>query len=649
MEPGRSTPAVLSRVLVTLLLLLCSPQSAFGQISCFSLSASSMCGSDFDGYPILYDPANLKGFANEDAMSSFLSVNVSSPSDLASRLALTHGCDPDTAESKVDILRYQVSLWCARFVWDATAAGCGVPSNGHPHGPLLCGAQCSLAVSTFSNLVTDPDACPLSLATNDQKAHRTGVISTFQTYCSNFSNALSSNGNYCSSGAPSDSRQCGFRTAAIEVSSCPSLASSTGDKCCSDFLEAATATSSTSEAPKSTSTPSKPAPTTAVTSKAPRPSTSGLSTAQNTTDPLTASSSSSTGSSSSLTLVSIVGVALTVIVIGVTATALVIMRNRRMNGGNRRSQQNMFSSNASMPKPPDTFRVITTSTSQSAIPMSPDDFKKVPEDFNKKPDDAFSFRNTPSSYGSTAPILASQNRMRSESGASASSHYSLSPQPLPSPRTPNSATPLVQPTPQLPSTNNPAPPRTSTYHAQTMPTAATFNPNRNTRASTRSAMQSMATDAPAPLIMTVLHSYQPVLADELELQAGQDIIVLNCFDDGWGLGMLPSTGGQGAFPLICVLATTPSELSSATPSPRPVSNHPHMSLKLPTNPESKQSIYGNLPSASMNPHVSMIGDHQAAAQQRLSMMMRQSGISDVGFRQGPLRRVSSKRGTSQYQ
>ncbi|KAI8854955.1 hypothetical protein BC829DRAFT_106074 [Chytridium lagenaria] len=113
---------------------------------------------------------------------------------------------------------------------------------------MLCSSQCNLAVSSFSSLVTDADACPLSLATDTQRAHRTNVIGTFSTYCNNFEGALGSNGGHCSTGAPSDSSQCGFRDKGIQSSRCPSLVSSVGDRCCSDALESQQSTSAPSSA-----------------------------------------------------------------------------------------------------------------------------------------------------------------------------------------------------------------------------------------------------------------------------------------------------------------------------------------------------------------------------------------------------------------
>ncbi|KAJ3106713.1 hypothetical protein HDU96_008134 [Phlyctochytrium bullatum] len=56
----------------------------------------------------------------------------------------------------------------------------------------------------------------------------------------------------------------------------------------------------------------------------------------------------------------------------------------------------------------------------------------------------------------------------------------------------------------------------------------------------------------APLVMRIIHPYAPLLADELELHVGDEIVILRAFDDGWGLGVVPSTGAKGAFPLVCV-------------------------------------------------------------------------------------------------
>jgi hypothetical protein len=49
----------------------------------------------------------------------------------------------------------------------------------------------------------------------------------------------------------------------------------------------------------------------------------------------------------------------------------------------------------------------------------------------------------------------------------------------------------------------------------------------------------------------ILHSYEAQLDDELTLAMGRQIFMVRSFDDGWGLGVDPITGKQGAFPLVC--------------------------------------------------------------------------------------------------
>ncbi|KAJ3389794.1 hypothetical protein HDU84_008285 [Entophlyctis sp. JEL0112] len=54
-------------------------------------------------------------------------------------------------------------------------------------------------------------------------------------------------------------------------------------------------------------------------------------------------------------------------------------------------------------------------------------------------------------------------------------------------------------------------------------------------------------------IMRVIHPYEALLQDELDLVEGGDIILVKKFDDGWAQGINPLTGKQGAFPLVCVV------------------------------------------------------------------------------------------------
>ncbi|KAJ3206798.1 hypothetical protein HDU67_007942 [Dinochytrium kinnereticum] len=107
------------------------------------------------------------------------------------------------------------------------------------------------------------------------------------------------------------------------------------------------------------------------------------------------------------------------------------------------------------------------------------------------------------------------------------------------------------------------------------------------------------------LVMRVIHPYAPTLADELELSKGQEIVILRAFDDGWGLGLIPTSGMQGAFPLVCVSTGATSSSSGSEMS-------------------DGEAIVGNY----------------AYGQDRLSALMSDAGVSKLGT--SPGRRNSSR-------
>ncbi|KAI9335006.1 hypothetical protein DFJ73DRAFT_613681, partial [Zopfochytrium polystomum] len=61
-------------------------------------------------------------------------------------------------------------------------------------------------------------------------------------------------------------------------------------------------------------------------------------------------------------------------------------------------------------------------------------------------------------------------------------------------------------------------------------------------------------------LLRVIFPYQSTLPDELTLTVGAYVHLLKPFDDGWGLGLDPTTGRQGAFPMVC--AVSPEEAES---------------------------------------------------------------------------------------
>ncbi|KAJ3106922.1 hypothetical protein HDU96_008061 [Phlyctochytrium bullatum] len=730
-----------------------------------------LAGPDFAGYPIPYDPENIQGFADEDSMTRFLNVNVSSPVDLGARLVLSHGCDPDNVVPALDTLRYQVSFWCARFVYDATRLGCSPPTGGLPNGPMLCPSECELAVQSFSSLVSDTPACPLALATEDQRTRRTGVVSTFSGYCTAY---LNSGQSQCSAGVPQDSGTCGFRVPEVQRALCPRTS---GDRCCNDFVASLSSTSTSTTVSSRTTTTSSTVTTTTTTSKnansnalldpltSPAPQTvvvTKTAVIQQTVAALPTetavkqqSSSPSSSSLSAGTLFGMIFGAIAIVVVGVTVAAMLIIRSRRSS--TRLSRQNMFQSSVTpsysvksptygKPQPPTPGGLVRSKTAP-ALPYGPASAS------------ASSFSTaTPLSASGSVPALSAMpspgiasTRMRADSAASAhvyaAAQLSASANnqyyPPTTPKTPTSATPFMQGTPgnmspspysagigmdgavsgpfsagarsqQPPLSATPSNPPLSAglareHQNRTMAATATSSSTQHTNASPQKSpsLTKLATPQPpprysvatanalsaatqppplpripttattattsanatsgdtAPLVMKVLHAYSPVLADELELKLHQDIIILKCFDDGWGLGMLPSTGAQGAFPLVCVLATAPSQtsLSSATPltPSTPHAHHLHHHRPLPSATPSDF-----LPSAMSSPQtpplhhnpstaskksaaggdLSLIAstiEQQVAAQAKLELLMARSGVVDIGSAGAPLRRGSSRR------
>ncbi|ORY03431.1 hypothetical protein K493DRAFT_311698 [Basidiobolus meristosporus CBS 931.73] len=60
--------------------------------------------------------------------------------------------------------------------------------------------------------------------------------------------------------------------------------------------------------------------------------------------------------------------------------------------------------------------------------------------------------------------------------------------------------------------------------------------------------------------------YSPTMADELCIEPGDSILVLWMFDDGWAVGRNVTRGGEGAFPLACVVHKLPDSAHGSTSS-----------------------------------------------------------------------------------
>ncbi|KAJ3295088.1 hypothetical protein HK104_003020 [Borealophlyctis nickersoniae] len=61
------------------------------------------------------------------------------------------------------------------------------------------------------------------------------------------------------------------------------------------------------------------------------------------------------------------------------------------------------------------------------------------------------------------------------------------------------------------------------------------------------------TEDPIGRTYNIIHAYKPVMADELELKAGDRVVVRLAYDDGYAFGTLEGSEKGGVFPLACLV------------------------------------------------------------------------------------------------
>ena len=88
------------------------------------------------------------------------------------------------------------------------------------------------------------------------------------------------------------------------------------------------------------------------------------------------------------------------------------------------------------------------------------------------------------------------------------------------------------------------------------PLSTTSTTNTNTTTTTTTLIPSYNHDRTSSMAGLPTHKaiypYSKALPDELELEIGDEIVILKEFDDGWALGKIIGTGMEGAFPLVCI-------------------------------------------------------------------------------------------------
>jgi len=87
-------------------------------------------------------------------------------------------------------------------------------------------------------------------------------------------------------------------------------------------------------------------------------------------------------------------------------------------------------------------------------------------------------------------------------------------------------------------------------------------------------------------VYRVLYDFQPSLADEMELQAGDIIRTEETFEDGWAFGINMTTGIQGTFPMNCL----EDDYATENDNKSFVSDRSHSRRTSSLNPQSVQAL-----------------------------------------------------------
>ncbi|KAJ3210345.1 hypothetical protein HDU67_005378 [Dinochytrium kinnereticum] len=542
--------------------------------SCKTFDANTPCGPLFAGLSYVID-SDIGSVLRTVNQSDVVFGSLTDPSK--------YGCtsSPELLAALAD-LRYQTSFFCIRFSYLATVAGC--PPNPYPAQNFLCPEQATFAVNSFRDVITNPALCP-NVNLEDASSYSGTIFGQFQAVLDAI-NAGAVPGQ-CFPGIPEETDLAGFSNFNNAVSGCQK----NGDELCASFLTANGLGATPSQPgapvdPASNPVPNAPpASTTRVNAAPPSSSTNrGLVTTTTTTG--LSPSQSAVGSdgaaaaSSNSSMPVIIGGSLGAVVLVVVAVVVGIMLVRRRGaghgklvapqspygaaGGSSGEKKHRINLNSSAPPTPPIPVAVAPKGDIGGFSAQQQGMMSVPYQPPQQQ------QQQQQQY--QQPQQQQQQQYQQPQQQQQQYGYANERQ-MPSPVSPSAAYPSYAQPPQQPS---PSAQFTSTPAPLVNPALAAVAATEGVvlAGATNQPRDSYATPPPSgssESVMRIIHPYNPTLADELQLAVGQDIIVLRSFDDGWGLGMNPTTGAQGAFPLVCVvrhdelsrLSMAPSEASGA--------------------------------------------------------------------------------------
>ncbi|KAJ3235462.1 hypothetical protein HDU78_005213 [Chytriomyces hyalinus] len=557
-----------------LAMVLASAASVSAQCS-FQMSQATPCGPEYAGFPVL-----TASFPSEAAFDGFLGTL--SGTQVAQSFNQAFGC---TAPN-VPVLQYQLSFWCSRAAFEAVQAGCQVADA--TRRSALCAEQCALAQSSVAGVVGDLVGCPTP-STAALSSARASLVSMFAAACSNFASAGSS----CVAGNAADVSHCGFLEPAA---ACASPANADNVCCQKLFPKAPTP----SPSPSGVNLPPPAASSSASGAGSSAAPASGSSTVgiNAPTGNGTATSSeipSNSLASNGINLVVIAGVGVGFILV-LTVCYFAFREYKK-----RVAKQALFNQYMIEKRPYSTAdfafsggddgvgsrkfsnKSLGDNSRKGAIALD------VVGGSNHKVANLMS--GVPDSIKSPTTMSASQaaNNSVSRSGTTKvvrvvhpyravlndeltlvvgcdvvmtkehNDGWADGIDPVTGARGVFPTTCVMDPEEAAKNAHAKTEFRLSTRHSSIYSKAAPY-PNEltsgkthdNTRQSTMSYNSVASTNSNNKTLFRVVHTYKAALDDEMSIVAGNDVIVLQEFDDGWAKGMEPASGKIGLFPMTCV-------------------------------------------------------------------------------------------------
>ncbi|KAJ3232204.1 hypothetical protein HDU81_003252 [Chytriomyces hyalinus] len=542
----------------------------------FQMSSGTPCGSEYAGFPVL-----AASFPSETAFNAFLGTL--SGAQVAQSFNQAFGC----TTPNVPVLQYQLSFWCSRAAFEAVQAGCQAPDATRKSA--LCAEQCALAQSSVAGVVGDVSGCPAP-ATTALATARTNLVGMFATACSNFAAAGAS----CLAGNAVDAGNCGF----LEPVAACAMSVNADNACCQKlFPKSSASTQNPIDSSQAVNPNKNPSSSSSPSGSSTLPGT-GMNTQNGTA--VTGKSDAPPNNGINVAVIAGIGIGF-ILVLGVcffayrgykkrvakqalfnqymiektpySATNFELSGEDGSGGvGNRKFSNKSF--NTSAEKDAIALDVMSGMNSNKA-PVS---MSGVPESGKSPTVNAAQVTSNSASRSGKTKIVRVVHAYRAVLNdeltlvvgcdvVMTKEHndgWADGIDPVTGARGVFPTTCVMDPEEAAKNAPTKAEFRLSTRQSSIYSKAADSTSNGNKMRESTMSYNSVGSNISNKALHRVIHTYKAAMDDEVTITAGNDVIVLQEFDDGWAKGMEPASGQIGLFPMTCVARADDFGATSST-------------------------------------------------------------------------------------